>query len=60
MDVGEAGQLDGVGAHGGRGAIDEEGEFLVLGERLPWLWKREADVIADDGGQGRERDGCGG
>lgn len=59
MDVGEAGQLDGVGAHGGGGAVDEEGQLLAVREGLPRLRQREADVVADDGGEGREGDGCG-
>jgi hypothetical protein len=58
VDVGQTGELDGIGADGGCGAVNEEGEFLARGHRVPRLGKGEADVVADDSGEGGKGDGC--
>jgi hypothetical protein len=58
VDVGKAGELDGIGADGRCGAVDEEGEFLARGQRMPWFGEGEADVVADDSSEGGKGNSC--
>lgn len=59
MDVGQAGELDGISSDCRSGAINQEGEFLAFREWLPWLGEVEANVVANNSSEESKGDGSG-